>query len=54
MKISFVRTQFEMKDQIHNDKTKYEHWIQKYDAHDKEYRILIERLWEWEKINAKN
>ena len=22
--------------------------------HDKEYRVLMERLWEWEKINARN
>lgn len=35
MKISFIRAQFEMKDEINKDKSKYEYWIQKYDTHDK-------------------
>lgn len=43
-----------MRDEINKDKSKYDSWMEKYDTHDKEYRILMERLWEWEKINAKN
>ncbi len=28
--------------------------MHKYNEHDSEYRILMEGLWEWEKINVKN
>ena len=54
LKLSFTRNQFQMKEEINRDKTKYDFWIQQYDHHDKEYKVLMERLWELEKVNAKN
>lgn len=54
IKISFTRAQFQMREEINKDKSKYENWIEKYDQHDREYRVLMERLWEWEKLNVQN